>query len=88
MIGVELFGVSILILRRFLHPCVVQLPLVDGENDEKILKFFWLDAQQGEARTSDTVFLFGKVYSAEAEDYVSCCVSVKNVERNLFVLPR
>lgn len=39
------------------------LPTVDGEGDEKILKFFWLDAQQGENRTSDTVFLFGKVRS-------------------------
>ena len=29
------------------------LPTVEAEDGEQVLKFFWLDAQQGEARTSD-----------------------------------
>ncbi|KAG0194902.1 DNA-directed DNA polymerase alpha catalytic subunit pol1 [Apophysomyces sp. BC1034] len=30
----------------------------------------------------------GKVFNKSLERYVSCCVVVKNIERNLFVLPR
>eukprot|EP00041_Stephanoeca_diplocostata_P033068 m.1082251 g.1082251 ORF g.1082251 m.1082251 type:complete len:1545 (-) comp24263_c0_seq2:139-4773(-) len=65
-----------------------KLPMTEDEDGDKLLRFFWLDAQQGENNTAGTVFLFGKVYSPDAKGYVSCCVSVKNVERNLFVLPR
>ena len=34
------------------------------------------------------VYLFGKVYVEDAKSYVSCCVTVKDIERRIFVLPR
>lgn len=35
-----------------------------------------------------TVYLFGKVWIEKAKVYVSCCVTVKNIERRIYVLPR
>lgn len=34
------------------------------------------------------VFLFGKVWIESAQSYVSCCVTVKNIERTIYLLPR
>ena len=34
------------------------------------------------------VYLFGKVWIESAKAYVSCCVTVKNIERCIFLLPR
>ncbi|CAH2220565.1 DNA polymerase alpha catalytic subunit isoform X1 [Pelobates cultripes] len=34
------------------------------------------------------VYLFGKVWIESANTYVSCCVSVKNIERTIYLLPR
>lgn len=68
------------------------LPCVDmeGEGNEgkKTMRFFWVDAMQGENHMSDNIYLFGKVFSPEAKAHVSCCVTVQNVERQIFVLPR
>ncbi|CAH3184180.1 unnamed protein product, partial [Porites lobata] len=35
-----------------------------------------------------TVYLFGKVWIEAAKAYVSCSVAVKNIERQIFILPR
>jgi hypothetical protein len=37
---------------------------------------------------SGIVHLFGKVWVEEAKIHVSCCVTVKNIEKRLFILPR
>ena len=37
---------------------------------------------------SGIVYLFGKVWVESAKSYVSCCVSVKNIDRRIFILPR
>jgi DNA polymerase alpha subunit A len=50
------------------------------------LKMWWYDAY--ERREKGYVYLFGKVLNKGTNKYVSCCVTVKNIERNLFVLPR
>lgn len=50
------------------------------------LKMWWYDAY--ERRERGYVYLFGKVLNKGTNKYVSCCVTVKNIERNLFVLPR
>lgn len=34
------------------------------------------------------VYLFGKVWIESAKSHVSCCVSVKNIERTMYLLPR
>ena len=35
-----------------------------------------------------TVYLFGKVATGRANEFVSCCAIVQNVHRKLFVVPR
>ncbi|OUM67505.1 hypothetical protein PIROE2DRAFT_32893, partial [Piromyces sp. E2] len=46
--------------------------------------FYWFDAMEN----LGTVYLLGKVYDKKNKKFVSCCVTVNNVMRNLFVLPR
>ncbi|KAJ3722638.1 DNA polymerase family B-domain-containing protein [Lentinula raphanica] len=48
------------------------------------MRFFWVDylEHQGE------LFFIGKLKDKTSGAWVSCCVAVKNLERNLFVLPR
>lgn len=59
------------------------------------LNMFWFDA----CEISGGVFLFGKVYmylkafmskvlSRDQNKFVSCCLAIQNIERNVFVLPR
>lgn len=50
------------------------------------LHMWWYDAY--ERREKGYVYLFGKVLNKNTNKYVSCCVTVKNIERNLFILPR
>ncbi|KAI8801738.1 DNA polymerase family B-domain-containing protein [Cladochytrium replicatum] len=48
------------------------------------LFLYWIDA----CEIQGTVYLFGKVLSKKDNRYMSCCVAVENMMRNLFVLPR
>ncbi|XP_073947289.1 DNA polymerase alpha catalytic subunit [Choristoneura fumiferana] len=68
-----------------------QLPLQTNENGEQILRFFWLDAWEDRFVKPGVVYLFGRVYvdpSNKKAGSVSCCLIVKNVDRQLFLLPR
>ncbi|XP_028164527.1 DNA polymerase alpha catalytic subunit [Ostrinia furnacalis] len=68
-----------------------QLPLQTNENGDKVLRFYWLDAWEDRFVKPGVVYLFGKVYvnpSNKKEGCLSCCVVVKNVNRQLFLLPR
>ncbi|GFN73923.1 DNA polymerase, partial [Plakobranchus ocellatus] len=65
-----------------------QLPLVADSAGEQVLRFYWLDAFEDPFRHPGMVYLFGKVYMEKAKSYVSCCVTVKNIERRIFILPR
>lgn len=49
---------------------------------------YWFDAYEDPYVQSGTVYLFGKTYIESAKTYVSCCVSVKNIEKHIYVLPR
>ena len=64
------------------------LPLVKNENGDKVLRFYWLDAYEDYYKHPGTVWLFGKVYVESAKSYVSCCVTVKNIERQVFFCPK
>eukprot|EP00605_Chrysophyceae_sp_TOSAG23-4_P002371 GSChrysophyteH1.ASY1.ANO1.2623.1 assembled CDS len=55
----------------------------EQEGEDEYMNFYYLDANE----TNGVVYLFGKVDKLERK-YVSCCVSVHNCERNLFILPR
>ncbi|KAI8892872.1 hypothetical protein BC833DRAFT_610404 [Globomyces pollinis-pini] len=48
------------------------------------LYFFWIDAFE----KNGLIYLFGKILQKTSGKYISCCVTVQGMERNLFVLPR
>lgn len=49
---------------------------------------YWLDAYEDTYKHPGTVWLFGKVFIESAQSYVSCCVTVKNIQRRVFLLKR
>ncbi|XP_029313854.1 DNA polymerase alpha catalytic subunit isoform X1 [Cottoperca gobio] len=65
-----------------------QLPLVEGADGEQLFRFYWLDAFEDPYSQPGVVYLFGKVWIESAKSHVSCCVSVKNIERTMYLLPR
>ncbi|XP_060810527.1 DNA polymerase alpha catalytic subunit [Amyelois transitella] len=68
-----------------------QLPLNTNEDGEKFLRFYWLDAWEDKYVKPGVVYLFGKVYAKPGDKKagcLSCCVVVKNVTRQMFLLPR
>jgi DNA polymerase alpha subunit A len=48
------------------------------------LRMFWLDYLELDGK----VYLVGKVLDKAMDQYVSACVTIENLDRNLFVLPR
>lgn len=66
------------------------MTLTDGSgSDKKTLKFWFWDAWEETTKFPGKVFLFGRVPSEKnANEFRSVCVTVENVERNLYVLPR
>ena len=52
------------------------------------IHMFWIDAYEDQLNAPGTVYLFGKVKLADGKGFASCCVSLKGLERNLFVRPR
>ncbi|XP_030612414.1 DNA polymerase alpha catalytic subunit isoform X3 [Archocentrus centrarchus] len=65
-----------------------QLPLVEGPDGEQVFRFYWLDAFEDLYNQPGVVYLFGKVWIESAKSHVSCCVTVKNIERTVHLLPR
>ncbi|KAF9069049.1 DNA polymerase alpha catalytic subunit [Rhodocollybia butyracea] len=57
---------------------------IDALETDGSLHFFWIDylEHQGE------LFFVGKLKDKSTGAWISCCVTVKNLERNLFVLSR
>lgn len=47
-------------------------------------RFFWLDYLEHEGK----LYFIGKTQDKTSKAWLSCCVTVENLERNLFVLPR
>ena len=52
--------------------------------DEDILNFYWFDSFE---KRDGAIFLFGKAMNSDGK-FISACVCLKNVNRNLFFLPR
>jgi DNA polymerase alpha subunit A len=57
---------------------------VQALEDDGTLRMFWLDYLELDGK----VYLVGKILDKAINAYVSACVTVENIERNLFVLPR
>ncbi|KAG2011412.1 DNA polymerase alpha catalytic subunit [Coprinopsis cinerea AmutBmut pab1-1] len=48
------------------------------------LRFFWIDYLEHEGR----LYLVGKLKDKKSDTWVSCCVTIDGLERNLYALPR
>ncbi|KAL1440998.1 hypothetical protein MTO96_008921 [Rhipicephalus appendiculatus] len=68
--------------------CLDGLPVVQNEEGESVVQFFWLDAFEDYFKNPGTVHLFGKVRIPDSKTHVSCCVTVRNIPRRLFLLPK
>ncbi|XP_057680198.1 DNA polymerase alpha catalytic subunit isoform X1 [Corythoichthys intestinalis] len=65
-----------------------KLPLVEGPDGEPVFRFYWLDAFEDPYIQAGVVYLFGKVWIESAKSHTSCCVSIRNIERTMYILPR
>ncbi|KAI7858123.1 DNA polymerase family B-domain-containing protein [Circinella umbellata] len=59
---------------------------MDALEKDGSLHLWWYDAY--ERRDKGYIYLFGKILNKSNNRYISCCVTVKNIERTLFLLPR
>jgi DNA polymerase alpha subunit A len=57
-----------------------------AQEEGSAIRMWWYDAY--EMRDKGTVYLFGKVAEANTNRYVSCCIIIHNIQRNLYFLPR
>ncbi|CAK1548647.1 unnamed protein product [Leptosia nina] len=68
-----------------------KLSLQTNKDGQKVLKFYWIDAWEDRFVKPGVVYLFGKVYvnpTNKKAGCVSCCLVVKNINRQMFLLPR
>ncbi|XP_033307677.1 DNA polymerase alpha catalytic subunit isoform X1 [Bombus bifarius] len=66
----------------------VPLPLVTNANKEEVFRFYWWDAYEDPYKQPGVVYLFGKVFVPSIKEYRSCCLTVKNIPRRIYLLPR
>jgi DNA polymerase alpha subunit A len=57
---------------------------VQALEEDGSLRMFWLDYLELDGK----VYLVGKILDKAIDQYVSACVTIENLDRNLFVLPR
>ncbi|CAL7943529.1 unnamed protein product [Xylocopa violacea] len=66
----------------------LSLPLVTNANKEEVFRFYWWDAYEDPYKQPGVVHLFGKVFVPSIKDYCSCCLTIKNIPRRIYLLPR
>lgn len=64
------------------------LPLTTDVNKEEVFRFYWWDAYEDPFKQPGVVYLFGKVFVPSVKAYCSCCLTVKNIPRRIYLLPR
>jgi len=64
------------------------LPTTKLEGGEDVLRMYWLDAHEDPYKHPGTVWLFGKVWVEQAQSWVSCCVTVKNIPKRVYLARR
>lgn len=57
---------------------------VQAVEEDGSLRMFWMDYLELDGK----IYLVGKVLDKAVNQYVSACVTIENIDRNLFVLPR
>ena len=64
------------------------LPLLTNVNKEEVFRFYWWDAYEDPYKQPGVVYLLGKVFVPSIKEYCSCCLTVKNIPRRIYLLPR
>lgn len=64
------------------------LPLTKNDAGEDVLRMYWLDAFEDPFKHPGTIWMFGKVWIEKANAFVSCCLTVRNIKRQIFLLKR
>ncbi|KAK2584167.1 hypothetical protein KPH14_006597 [Odynerus spinipes] len=82
------FGTQVKNIEISVENTDVSIPFIKNSSGEQIFRFYWWDAYEDYFRQPGIVYLFGKVYIPATETYYSCCLTVKNVPRRIYLLPR
>lgn len=62
---------------------------VDAFDEQTTMKFWYLDAYEDPFKFPGKVFLFGRMpVETNVKEFKSVCVTVENVDRSLYLLPR
>ena len=71
-------------------PSKLPLQTITTESGETQTSFrmFWMDIYEDQYNIPGKVFILGKVWCEEQNEFLSCCVEVCNLERVLYFLPR
>lgn len=59
-------------------------PNISALEPDGSLRFFWIDYLELDGK----IYFIGKLREKNTGTWISCCVAVENIQRNLFVLPR
>ncbi|VDM56386.1 unnamed protein product [Angiostrongylus costaricensis] len=57
------------------------------DGGKQMIRMYWLDAFEDPVKHSGTVYLFGRV-NIRGDKWASCCLTVKNIYRQVYFLPR
>ncbi|XP_076636493.1 DNA polymerase alpha catalytic subunit isoform X2 [Colletes latitarsis] len=66
----------------------LDFPVTTNINQEEVFRFYWWDAYEDPFKQPGVVYLFGKVFVPAVKEYCSCCLTIKNVPRRIYLLPR
>ncbi|KAF7403413.1 hypothetical protein HZH68_006207 [Vespula germanica] len=66
----------------------VSIPFIKNSAGEQIFRFYWWDAYEDSFKQPGIVYLFGKAYVPSTKTYCSCCLTIKNIPRRIYLLPR
>ncbi|XP_011708044.1 PREDICTED: DNA polymerase alpha catalytic subunit [Wasmannia auropunctata] len=64
------------------------VPQLVKTKDEEVFRFYYLDAYENPYKHPGTVHLFGKTYLSSYDTYCSCRVTVNDIPRRIYLLPR
>nr|XP_050870049.1 DNA polymerase alpha catalytic subunit-like isoform X2 [Vespula vulgaris] len=74
-------------IKVFSNDIDISLPITKNSNGETISRFYWWDAYEDTYKQQGIVYLFGKVYIDSIKTCYSCCLSIKNLPRRIYLLP-
>lgn len=65
----------------------ISLLISKNSNGEAFSRFYWWDAYEDTYKQQGIVYLFGKIYIDSIKTCYSCCLSIQNLPRRIYLLP-